>query len=865
MNPVRQSLPVASLRRRLWAAWLVLNLLVVGLTWFFLAESRARQEASANASTQNLAQLVEQQIAAAFDKADLALLAVADEYARLQGLGSVNPETFNRFIIRQRNRQTLVSALRVTDMAGETRWGTEGAGGAGTSVSDRDYFQLLRDNPQAGLVISKPVLGKISGQWVIVLARRIEDASGAFAGMAYATVPLDYFRQLFEPLKLGELGSIALRDAGLRVIARYPDLGGATTPGTSTISDDFRAALAANPQHGTYVSGATSIDGMSRLHNYRRNPVYGFHVNVGAAASDYLQGWHEERTNSVILLSAFALVTATAFWMFFRLALRYGKGERLMRTIFDTSDGAIFMVDPSGRITHANQRMAAMWGFDIDELIGSEYVALVHPDEREVGRTRMQALMASQIEFVRNEREYMRKDGSVFWGFLCGRQLRDENGQFIGLVGLIADITEQKKNGEELARHRQHLEELVDQRTSELARAKEAAEAANRAKSTFLANMSHEIRTPMNAIVGLTHLLLRDALTPTQASRLNKIASSADHLLSVLNDVLDISKIESGKLQLERAPFCLSDVVDSLVSLYAERAAAKGLAFHSELGGLPPVVVGDRMRLTQALFNYLGNAIKFTEQGSIVLRASLLEEDPDSLLARFEVQDSGVGIAPEALPRLFAAFEQADNSTTRKYGGTGLGLAITRRLAELMGGEVGVDSRPGVGSIFWITVRLGKAGSGQGAVAGPLPVAADAESRLRGKTYADCRLLLVEDDWINQEVALELLREVAGLQVDLAENGRLAVDRVCEQKYDLILMDLLMPELDGLEASRRIRALPAYATTPIIAMTANAFDDDRERCLAAGMNDHLPKPVDPDQLFNILLKWLPASKPEETA
>jgi CheY-like chemotaxis protein len=346
---------------------------------------------------------------------------------------------------------------------------------------------------------------------------------------------------------------------------------------------------------------------------------------------------------------------------------------------------------------------------------------------------------------------------------------------------------------------------------------------------------------------------------------MGKIAGAADHLLSILNDILDISKIESGKLVLESAPFRIVDLVEHLISLNAERAEAKGLGFRTQFSELPPILVGDRLRLSQALLNYISNAIKFTEQGSITLRATIVVEDENGLLARFEVKDSGIGIDEEATSRLFKSFEQADNSTTRKYGGTGLGLAITRRLAELMGGEVGVESEPGSGSTFWMTARFARTTSETLPQNEPnLNIAtATPEDQLRTPHYAGLHILLAEDDRLNQEIALELLTEVAGLNLTLADNGLVAVNLAKAQKFDLVLMDLLMPEMNGLTAATEIRALPGYENTPIIAMSANAFAEDRARCAAVGMNDHVPKPVDPNQFFNTLLKWLPPPKTTE--
>lgn len=542
------------------------------------------------------------------------------------------------------------------------------------------------------------------------------------------------------------------------------------------------------------------------------------------------------------------------------------------------------------------------------------------------------------------------------------------------------------------------MRDSVQSYETSLREACSAAESASRAKSSFLANMSHEIRTPMNAIIGLTHILSRTVRAPELLDKLGKIAGAADHLLSVINDILDISKIEANKLVLEKSDFDFSELLTRISAMIIDRVHAKGLELVIDADHSLGIVSGDATRLGQAVLNYLVNAVKFTEHGTILIRVRVLEERQESYFVRFEVEDTGIGIAPENLPRLFQSFEQADASTTRRFGGTGLGLAITRNLAALMGGEVGVESTLNVGSLFWMTVRLGKGklstgqyflpalsgkrvlvvddnpvarlvhtqlarGTGLESVGAPsgqaaldlitaddqrgtpfdlvmidfmmpgmdgfevlermkalplrhMPVAflvtasgdqsilddalrsgfldamfkplslsilhrhltkhlefilgrrgsghdsglapvTDSEAaadRLK-RDFDGLRVLLVEDDPLNQEVALIML-EVFGARVVIADNGQQAVDRVEECDYQLILMDMQMPVMDGIEATRRIRQLPNGQQVPIVAMTANAFAEDRQHCIEAGMNDFVTKPVMPEILYEKILRLL---------
>lgn len=458
-----------------------------------------------------------------------------------------------------------------------------------------------------------------------------------------------------------------------------------------------------------------------------------------------------------------------------------------------------------------------------------------------------------------NRWTHRRKDGTLIQVEIASHRL--DYGNRPSRLVLATDVTarelaeaEKASLNAELERHRDHLEDLVASRTAELATARQQSETANLAKSAFLANMSHEIRTPLNAILGLNYLIRREPVTSAQAARLEKIDTAGQHLLSIINDVLDLSKIEAGRVQIESTNFHLSAVLDNVQSIVAESARAKGLSVHVDSNAVPHWLRGDPTRLRQALLNFASNAVKFTTQGSIVIRAKLLRDDGDVLTVRFAVEDTGIGIEPAQLSRLFRAFEQADASITRKYGGTGLGLAISQRLAQLMGGTCGAESEPGEGSTFWFTARLL-----HGHGIRPLPQVDDntsAETQLRQRHHG-ARILLAEDNEVNLEVALAMLHGV-GLDVTTAGDGLEALRLAAASSYDLVLMDMQMPEMGGLEATRSIRAIPGWQSRPILALTANAFDDDRQACLQAGMNDFIVKPMAPHQFYEALLRWLDA-------
>ena len=520
------------------------------------------------------------------------------------------------------------------------------------------------------------------------------------------------------------------------------------------------------------------------------------------------------------------------------------------RTAFMTSPEPIVLSRLSdGAYLDINEGFERVFGWERNDVIGQTSQAIGIWKQLDQRAEFLQQI-SSQGRIDDFEANFVTRGGAVIAALVSSTSITIQDQPCI--LTVVRDITDRQRIESEVRRFRDHLQELVSEQTLELHQAKQVAEEASLAKSQFLANMSHEIRTPLSAISGMSRLIRKDPLTPNQAERLDKLESAATHLNATINDILDLSKIEAGHLDLIAGPLQVEAMVQNVFEMLQDRARQKGLQLLLEVGALPPNLYGDTTRLEQALLNYASNAIKFTDSGSVTLRASLRQETPDAVLVCFEVQDSGIGIAQEHLDKLFTVFEQADNTTARKYGGTGLGLAITKKLAEAMGGEVGASSAPGEGSNFWFTALLKK---GEAFVPDPWEPGTAELAELLLSTRRGKRILLAEDDDFNREIGKILLMDI-GMEVDLAEDGVQALSMVQANRYDLVLMDMQMPQMDGLDATRAIRALAQGADLPIVALTANAFSEDRARCMDAGMNDFLTKPLEPRVLYKVLLRWL---------
>ncbi len=535
------------------------------------------------------------------------------------------------------------------------------------------------------------------------------------------------------------------------------------------------------------------------------------------------------------------------------------ESRKNLQTMFDTLDDFLFIVDVQGRILYSNPALREGLEYQENELLGMEVAQLIAESMRDEGRETFKQMLQGTLS-------HSNKSLCTRSGKEIPVDIRVNQGKWDGhnvLFCIARDITERLAAEAELRQHRDHLEEEVTQRTAELTRAKEGAEAANIAKSEFLANMSHEIRTPMNAIIGFGDVLKHEPLNDDQNRYVKMINDASRNLLTIINDILDFSKIEAGRLETETVDFSMGELIQSVTDLLSPQAESKNLDFAVlPQGQLPERICSDPVRIRQCLVNLISNAIKFTEKGHVhVSIGSFTKGHKDYI--RFDIADTGIGIPEDKQQIIFDSFSQADGSTSRKFGGTGLGLAITRRLTEIMGGGVHLSSEPGKGSVFSFWVEAGVKVAGQPVLNldtqesdGTLAPQEQQTEKPRAHKYSG-EILVAEDNISNQRL-IELLLRQMGLQVELVPDGLEAVKAAENGKYDIIFMDMQMPNLNGYEATAKLRR-HGYSG-PIIALTAHAMGGDREKCLDAGCDDYLTKPVDRDMLDEVINKYAPGAR-----
>jgi signal transduction histidine kinase/DNA-binding response OmpR family regulator len=794
---------------------LVLGILLLlwGSIALQLRQELLTTEHEAIEDTSILANAFEENVIRSIHSIDQVILFIRDSYAR-------DPAKFD-LLTWARARpflNDLTLQISLIDPHGMLIQSNLGPIGTPVDLSDREHFRVQVGSMQDRLFISKPVLGRNSQRYSVQFTRKIIGLDGEFLGVVVVSMDPYYLARMYDSLEINHgFALIVGLDGYVRAGVPLAHLTGKPLTASPLLD------LAAKADHGSYSVAQEAITGEPAIVSYRHLTEYPLIVSVGYGADQVLAPYRLHRLESIAVgigLSLLVLAVARLLERHRRRLTRYQNA--LTATLENISQG-IIMVERDHRIAVINGRAGELLGLppDLTEE-GTSYDAIVrwqteHDEfDAECGIETPAVMQASRCGFHAKVPLYerTRPNATVL-------EVRTKLLPAGGAVRTYTDVTERKR--------------IVQ----DLATARDAAEAAGRTRSEFLAVMSHEIRTPLNGIIGAAGLLMDRALAPEDQGYVRIIRESGEHLLQLINDILDFSRLDASRLELEQAPFALRDAIEGAVGLITQTARAKKLALSVTIADdVPPLVVGDPGRLRQVMLNLVGNAIKFTDKGSIRVTVSQAGRRTEGTRIVVAVTDTGVGIPPEALPKLFQEFSQVDGSISRRFGGSGLGLAISRRLVECMGGSMTVESTPGIGSTFSFEVVLQDA---------PAATASDRPMR-KSPTSRRLRILFAEDNATNRLVVSRMLERM-GHRVDLVEDGRQAVEAVHATPYDVVLMDVMMPEMDGLTATRIIRSEPPpVGSTPIIGLTANAERSKQEECREAGMNGFASKPITAERL-----------------
>jgi len=820
----------ASLRRSsaiVWAATCALLLALVATAAWLVAAERRDAIAQAERSVAQTAAGSESEINRALLALDLQLTSLASVIAPAwRAPGELDAEAAHRAMASFKDRQLLFNDAALIDDQGHTL-------AASLPSSDRNGMHLpdgfaarLLAQPVPQLSISDPAISPATTEPSVYLGRVVALLDGRRA-LAVVEVPQTALAAIIAQAGGSPGLEVTLERGDGQLLATVPSGAGLRVREATALPE---AALQGRP-----VQAPSRLTGVPAIVAARPTLYRSLRVTVSLPLADALQAWQQNR--NIILIASVALLALTLLggalsqWQFNRLADARSAAARsaqaLDQALVVLPDGFL-LCDPDDRIVRWNERFLAMFPWLRDVIrVGMTHAELAHATRT---ATQFDATPQAGQDWIDNrlrsrrlgEGESARELANGMMVHISDRRTSDG-----GMVSIYHDVTAAERR---------------------LAQAKENAEAANQAKSQFLATMSHEIRTPLNAVLGLNELMLNSPLDSQQRRHAELIGSSGRLLLALINDILDVSRIEAGQMQLTSAPFSVRPAAEGVVALMRERAVSKGLALRLEVSPHEDALIkGDVIRIQQILFNLVGNAVKFTDQGAVQVSVAVEPGAGRDVTLRLEVSDTGIGIPESAMPTLFDRFTQADSTTMRRYGGSGLGLAITREIVQMMGGAIATTSTPGIGSRFTVTIpsRVVDRAEAQPDAAQPGQEAPPRPA---------LRLLVAEDNDVNQILINSLLARM-GHRVHLVANGRLALEAVRRGDYDLVLMDLQMPEMDGMEATQAIRALGGpFASLPIVAMTANAFDEDRQACLAAGMDDYVAKPIDVAQLAEAIAR-----------